>query len=63
MTAYDTWIKQGIEKGMEKGLLKGKIEVIINGWKNGLSIDILSNITGLSEEKVKQILKDNGLVN
>ncbi len=58
MTAYDTWIKQGMEKGVEKG----KSEVILNGWKNGLSIDLLSNITGLSEEKVRKVLEDNNLV-
>ncbi len=49
-------IKKGIEKGIEKGVLKEKIDVILRGHSNGISLPILSNITGLTEKEVSQII-------
>ena len=70
MTAYEQTIeigeKRGIEKGIEKGIEEG-IEkeqriVVINGFKNNLSVSLISNIIGLEEARVIAILKENGLV-
>ena len=41
----------GIEEGMKKGILK----TAKNGLKEGLSMDILSRITGLTPEQIIQI--------
>lgn len=53
-------VEKGIEKGIEKGLVKGReqqIEVtVLNGYKNGLSLQMLSTLTGLSNEQVQNIL-------
>ncbi len=51
--------KIGIEKGkkigIEKGEKKGKIEVAKNGLKEGLSIDIIMKLTGLTENEIKKL--------
>jgi len=44
-------LELGIEKGMKKGILK----TAKNGLKEGLSMDILSRITGLTPEQIIQI--------
>ena len=58
MTTYDTLIKQGMEKGMEKGLERG----VINLHKKDFTIPEIADIMEISIEKVKEILKRNGLV-
>lgn len=57
MTAYDTLIERGIKEGSTKKTIK----VILNGYKKGLTIEFLSEITELSIDEVKQILKENGM--
>lgn len=56
----ETTIKQKVmstyQKILEQGQEKGMIEVIRNGIKNGLSIDTLVTITGLSKERVVEIV-------
>ncbi len=47
---------KSIKKGIEKGVLKEKIDVILRGYSNGISLPILSNITGLTEKEVSQII-------
>ena len=43
---------QGIEEGMEKE----KIEIAKNMLKEGLPIDMVSKLTGLSENEVKRLM-------
>ncbi len=40
--------------------LEEKIEIVLKGYENDLSISMISNITGLPEEEVVKILKENG---
>jgi len=51
---------RGIEKGKEEGKIEGKLEglaeVARNAYKEGQSIELISKITGISIEKLKQIL-------
>jgi predicted transposase/invertase (TIGR01784 family) len=58
-------IEKGIEigekKGIEKGVEKQQTKTVIEGFKNGLSIEILMKITGLSETEINEILKANNL--
>ena len=55
--------KEGLEEGRKEGKEEGKEEgivgVILQGAKKGLDIAILSQITGFSEERVEEILKEN----
>lgn len=50
---------RGREEGKEEGREEGKIDVILQGAKNGLDTSTLAQITGFSEARVKEILKEN----
>ena len=52
-------ISQGISQGINQGINLGLQKVAIEGFKKGLSISMLSSITGLSELEIKAILKEN----
>ena len=62
MTAYESLIKKGEERGIEIGIelgkLAGKMETIVIGYKNGVSIEILALLTGFSEDKVQDIIDE-----
>ena len=58
-------IKQGIEKGLEQGLeqgiLKNRKEIVLNMYKKDYELKDISEITNLSIEEIKEILKDKEL--
>jgi hypothetical protein len=54
-------IGKDIELGIGKGIEQNTIDVIKNCVKNDLKIPMIANITGLSEEKVVEIIKRLGL--
>ena len=45
-------IKQGMEKGMEKGVEKGIEQTALNMLKAGISVEIISKTTGLTEDEI-----------
>lgn len=49
--------QEGEEIGEQRGILKGYEEVAKNAYKEGQSLELISKITGLPIEKLKQILK------
>ncbi|MBR3696901.1 MAG: Rpn family recombination-promoting nuclease/putative transposase [Clostridia bacterium] len=51
-------IKQGIEQGLEEGIEKGKIEIAKNLLKMGISIEQISEATGLTIEEIKKYNKN-----
>ncbi len=51
-------IKQGIEQGIKKGKNEEKIRVAINLLKKDLDINIISYVTGLSEEELNKIKRN-----
>lgn len=53
---------EGREEGKEEGKQEGIIKMIINGAKSGIDISTLSEMSGLSEEKLIEILKNEGLL-
>ncbi len=53
----------GIEEGIEKGIEKAKINAILKGYENNLTISLISNLNDLSEEEVIKILKKQGKIN
>ena len=56
-------IKKGLEKGLEKGIEKSKREDVINLYKDiGLSPDKIAKGVRLPISKVKDILKEEGLI-
>lgn len=48
-------------KGKEEEKERRTIEIISNGFKNNLSLEIIASIADVSVEKVKQVIKDNHL--
>ena len=50
-------------KGKEVEKERRTIEIISNGFKNNLSLEIIASIAGISVEEVKQYIKDNQLDN
>ncbi len=65
MSTYDLIEKKGIEKGIVQGIQQGieqgieneKYNVVLNAYQNGVSVELIANITNLSIEKIYSILK------
>ena len=53
-------MKQGMEKGIEQGRQEGenhiKVQTVKNMASMNMSVDVISQVTGLSQEEVKNIL-------
>ena len=52
--------KEGEEKCRKEGREEGKIDSLINFFKNGVGLDIISKAVGMSIEEVKSILISRG---
>jgi len=52
--------KEGEEKGRKEGREEGKIDSLINFFKNGAGLDLISKAVGMSIEEVKSILIGRG---
>ncbi len=59
MTTYEMIEQIGVEKGIEKGIEQNKVDIILKGHQKGASIEFLADITGLSPERVKEIISQN----
>ena len=66
---YNSIFLKGKEQGLSQGLFQGKeeekerrtIEIISNGLKKSLSLEMIASIAGISVEEVEQYIKDNHL--
>ena len=47
--------KKGIKKGKKEGLKEGKIEMAKKSLEEGLSIELISKLTGLSKEEIETL--------
>ena len=61
MTTYEQIIQKGEARGIQKGKIEKENLMITNAFKKGLDISLISEITGLREEEVKDRIKDLGL--
>ena len=52
-------LKRGIEEGFEQGIEKNTREMVINMYKENISLDIICKCSKLDLEKVKEIIKNN----
>ena len=50
----------GLREGRKEGEEKGKIDTLVNFFKNGVGLDIISKAVGMSIEEVKSILIGRG---
>ena len=52
--------KEGEKIGEKRGEEKGKIDTLINFFKNGIGLDVISKGLGMSIDEVKSILIGRG---
>ena len=52
-------VHQGIKQGIEQGIEQGKKEMIIKFYKNNVSLDVISESSGLSIDNIKEIIDNN----
>ncbi len=48
-------LKNSLDTAREEGKIEGKIEIAKNGLKEGYPIEMISKMTGLTEEEIKQL--------
>jgi len=53
-------VKAGEKRGEKRGEEKGKIDTLINFFKNGVGLDIISKGLDMSIDEVKSILVGRG---
>lgn len=58
---YNSIFLKGENQGKEEEKERRTIEIISNGFKNNLSLEIIASIADVSVEEVKQVIKDNHL--
>ena len=49
-------VKAGEKRGRQEGRQEGKIDTLINFFKNGVGLDIISKAVDMSIDEVKSIL-------
>ncbi|MFT5084931.1 MAG: hypothetical protein ACI9Y1_002988 [Lentisphaeria bacterium] len=49
------WEQQGIEKGIERGIEKASLGVAKNMLKEGIAVEVVARVTGLSLERIEQL--------
>ena len=54
----DTRERLGFEKGIEKGIEKTAIGL----FKEGVDIEVISKVTGLSEDELQTLFRKEGLI-
>ena len=52
---FEEGLEQGIEQGLTKGLEQGILNTAKNMKKENIDIELISKITGLSEEEIKEL--------
>ena len=58
LDGYDDGYDDGKAEGLEAGAKAEKISIAKNLLKNGISIDLVSESTGLSVEELKELKKE-----
>ena len=59
-TAFKIFMDVQRQTGLREGEEKGKIDPLVNFFKNGVGLDIISKAVGMSIEEVKSILIGRG---
>jgi predicted transposase/invertase (TIGR01784 family) len=57
-TAKSEGLEEGLQKGREKGLEEGLQKVVINAHRAGLPVATICTLTGLPEDEVQKIIKN-----
>ncbi len=54
LNAYQD-IKNSVDTAWEEGNIEGKIEVVKNGLKEGLSVEMIMKLTGLTQAEINRL--------
>ncbi|MCT4615287.1 MAG: hypothetical protein N4A49_10485, partial [Marinifilaceae bacterium] len=57
LTAHEDIRKKGFDDGLEQG----EVNIILTMYKNGVSIQDISNMTNISIEKIERIIQENSI--
>ena len=57
-TAEKRGREEGIAEGIKEGIEKEKFNIALNMLENGMSVEVVEKITGLSRTRVNEILKE-----
>ena len=52
---FEEGLEEGLEEGMEKGMEKGMETVALNALSKGVSLELISEITGFDIETIKNL--------
>ena len=55
---YGVGYRRGIEEGIEEGIASKQKEMVINMYKKGLDLSLISECTNLNLEEVNEIIKE-----
>ena len=55
-TAIDEAREEGLEQGLKRGRYEGQLELIRKMLAKGLSLEVVSDVTGLSLEELEALL-------
>ena len=55
-TAIDEAREEGLEQGLKRGRYEGQLELIRKMLAKGLSLEVVSDVTGLSLEELEGLL-------
>ena len=58
--ALEEGLEKGLKKGLQEGWGKGRVEIAKNALAEGLSVEIIHNITGLDFNVIKNLQTRNG---
>ncbi|EJP24536.1 hypothetical protein HMPREF1142_1799 [Peptostreptococcaceae bacterium AS15] len=58
--AFESFLKDEVKRGRKEGEEKGKMDTLINFFKNGVGLDVISKGLGMSIDEVKSILIGRG---
>ena len=51
-------IMKGMERGIEVGAKRGKLEVVRNAIREGVELELITKLTGLSKKEIESIARE-----
>ena len=58
--AFESFLKDEVKRGRKEGREEGKMDTLINFFKNGIGLDVISKGLGMSIDEVRSILIGRG---
>ena len=66
LPSYEIGLEAGIQRGMQQGMQRGmqqaKKETIINGYRAGIDLEMISKMLKMKVDEIKEILIQNNII-